>query len=119
MQCYMNGILSTLVSLLILFRSLDGSNPAARRLQSLLPWLPLPPAVGLRGQETTLAQTQKTVELRSTVYNTEKTKETESSGGLQLPQSPTQLWGSPLMVQLEMEEKEVTYSSSSSSGEQS
>ncbi|ORY66950.1 hypothetical protein BCR35DRAFT_181006 [Leucosporidium creatinivorum] len=110
--CYMNGILSTLVSLLILFRSLDGSNPAARRLQALFPWLPLPPAVGLRGQETTLAQ--KTAELRSTVYNAEKAKE-ESSGGLQLPQSPTPLWGSPLMVQLEMEEKEATYSSSSSS----
>lgn len=31
----------------------SGSNPSARRLQSFLPWLPLPPAVGLRGQETT------------------------------------------------------------------
>lgn len=110
----MNGILSTLVSLLILFRSLDGSNPAACRLQALFPWLPLPPAVGLRGQETTLAQ--KTAEMRSTVYNAEKTKEVESSGGLQLPQSPTALWGSPLHVQLEMEE--VVYSSSSSSSEQ-
>lgn len=109
----MNGILSTLVSLLILFRSLDGSNPAARRLQSLFPWLPLPPAVGLRGQETTFAQ--KTAEMRSTVYNAERAKEEESNGGLQVPETPTPLWGSPLMVQLETEEKEVTYNSSSSS----
>lgn len=44
-------MLSTIVSLLILFRSLDGSSPAARRLQKLCPWLPLPPAVGLRKNE--------------------------------------------------------------------
>lgn len=113
----MNGILSTLVSLLILFRSLDGSNPSARALQAALPWLPLPPAVGLRGQETTLAQ--KTVELCSSAFNGgEKEEEANGGGkglGLQVPSASTPRWGSPLMVQLEMMEKEVEELSSGSS----
>ena len=56
LQCWLNGILSTLVSLLLLFRTLDGSNAWARQLHKIAPWLPLPPAVGLRGQETTTQQ---------------------------------------------------------------
>lgn len=55
-QCYMNGVLSTFVSLLILFRSLDGSSALVQRVQEILPWLPLPPAVSLRGNEATLVQ---------------------------------------------------------------
>lgn len=52
----MNGVLSTLVSLLILFRSLDGSSTIVQQVQRIFPWLPLPPAVSLRGTEATLVQ---------------------------------------------------------------
>ncbi|GAA5902333.1 hypothetical protein JCM6882_000504 [Rhodosporidiobolus microsporus] len=43
--CWLNGILSTVVSLLILFRSLDGSSPTVSTLRRYLPFLPLPPAI--------------------------------------------------------------------------
>ena len=51
---YMNGGLLACVSLLILFRSLDGSSAATRKLQRCFPFLPLPPAVGLQGGTTTV-----------------------------------------------------------------
>ncbi|GAA6031083.1 hypothetical protein JCM8097_003996 [Rhodosporidiobolus ruineniae] len=44
-SCWLNGLLTTLVSLLLLFRSLDGSSPTVSTLQRLLPFLPLPPPV--------------------------------------------------------------------------
>ncbi|GAA5823636.1 hypothetical protein JCM11251_000705 [Rhodosporidiobolus azoricus] len=43
--CWLNGILSTVVSLLILFRSLDGSSSTVSTLRHYLPFLPLPPAI--------------------------------------------------------------------------
>ncbi|SCV73978.1 BQ2448_6408 [Microbotryum intermedium] len=55
-SAWVNSTLLTLVAILILFRSLDGSNPAAKRMIKVLPWLTrlLPPSVGLdRLQETT------------------------------------------------------------------
>ncbi|KAM0788781.1 hypothetical protein ACM66B_002871 [Microbotryomycetes sp. NB124-2] len=55
-SCWLNGVLSALVSLLLLFRSLDGSNDLAKRLYRIAPWLPLPPAVGVRSNETTIQQ---------------------------------------------------------------
>ncbi|KAK4055683.1 hypothetical protein OIV83_000229 [Microbotryomycetes sp. JL201] len=55
-SCWLNGVLSALVSLLLLFRSLDGSNNVAKRLYQVAPWLPLPPAVGVRNNETTVQQ---------------------------------------------------------------
>jgi hypothetical protein len=58
----MNGVLSTLVSLLILFRSLDGSSALVQRVQGIVPWLPLPPAVSIRGNETTLVQKPPPIE---------------------------------------------------------
>lgn len=51
---YMNGGLLACVSLLILFRSLDGSSAATRKLQRCFPFLPLPPAVGLQEGTTTV-----------------------------------------------------------------
>ncbi|GAA6031075.1 hypothetical protein JCM8097_003992 [Rhodosporidiobolus ruineniae] len=44
-SCWLNGILSTVVSLLILFRSLDGSSPTVATLRRFFPFLPLPPAI--------------------------------------------------------------------------
>lgn len=102
----MNGILSTIVSLLILFRSLDGSNASARRLQNLLPWLPLPPAVGLRNETT-----QQKTDMRSTTFGDSEKGGYGAKGGLQVA-SPTPQWGtlgsvtpSPLMMQLEMDSR--------------
>jgi hypothetical protein len=46
-SCWINGILSTVVSLLILFRSLDGSSPTVNTLRRYFPFLPLPPAISL------------------------------------------------------------------------
>ncbi|KAL8279951.1 hypothetical protein RQP46_007532 [Phenoliferia psychrophenolica] len=51
---YINGVLQACVSLLILFRSLDGSAPSTRKMAKLLPFLPLPPAVGLQGGTSTV-----------------------------------------------------------------
>ncbi|BGP23797.1 proteophosphoglycan ppg4 [Rhodotorula toruloides] len=45
--CWLNGILSTVVALLILFRSLDGSSPIVQRLRCYLPFLPFPPAISI------------------------------------------------------------------------
>ncbi|GAA6012095.1 hypothetical protein JCM10207_005126 [Rhodosporidiobolus poonsookiae] len=45
--CWLNSILSTAVSLLILFRSLDGSSPTVCTLRRYLPFLPLPPAISI------------------------------------------------------------------------
>ncbi|GAA5855691.1 hypothetical protein JCM8547_001647 [Rhodosporidiobolus lusitaniae] len=45
-SCWLNGILSTLVSLLLLFRSLDAtSSPLLSSLRHHLPFLPFPPPV--------------------------------------------------------------------------
>jgi len=41
----MNSILSTIVAILILFRSLDGSSPLVTRLKLSFPLLPLPPSL--------------------------------------------------------------------------
>lgn len=46
-RSWINGILSTIVSLLILFRSLDGSSPTVATLRHYFPFLPLPPAISL------------------------------------------------------------------------
>ncbi|SDA01298.1 BZ3500_MvSof-1268-A1-R1_Chr10-1g02567 [Microbotryum saponariae] len=48
-SAWVNSTLLTLVAILILFRSLDGSNPAAKRMIKILPWMTrlLPPSVGL------------------------------------------------------------------------
>ncbi|GAA6061399.1 hypothetical protein JCM10212_000659 [Sporobolomyces blumeae] len=45
---WLNSLLSTLVSLLILFRSLDGSSPLVDRLRTLLPFVPFPPSLERR-----------------------------------------------------------------------
>ncbi|GAA5883287.1 hypothetical protein JCM16303_007346 [Sporobolomyces ruberrimus] len=42
---WMNSVLSTLVSILILFRSLDGSSPLVIRLKARLRFLPFPPSL--------------------------------------------------------------------------
>ncbi|GAA6031081.1 hypothetical protein JCM8097_003995 [Rhodosporidiobolus ruineniae] len=45
-SCWLNGILTTLVALLLLFRSLDSaSSPLLARLRTALPFLPFPPPV--------------------------------------------------------------------------
>ncbi|ORY75055.1 hypothetical protein BCR35DRAFT_325899 [Leucosporidium creatinivorum] len=90
--CYMNGVLSTLVSLLILFRSFDGSSAIVRRLQALFPWLPLPPAVSLRGNEATLVQKPAPVDR-------EKGKEASLSVRFEGTAEPL-----PVMVELGKEE---------------
>ncbi|TNY22104.1 hypothetical protein DMC30DRAFT_171147 [Rhodotorula diobovata] len=47
-SCWLNGLLSTLVSLLLLFRSLDAtSSPLLSFLRTHLPFLPFPPSVSL------------------------------------------------------------------------
>ncbi|GAA5855698.1 hypothetical protein JCM8547_001649 [Rhodosporidiobolus lusitaniae] len=46
-SCWLNGILTTVVSLLILFRSLDGSSPTVATLRRYFPFLPLPPAISI------------------------------------------------------------------------
>lgn len=83
-QCYMNGVLSTLVSLLILFRSLDGSSPAARRLQALFPFLPLPPSVGLRSNGKEAGAQRVTHEFKQTTTEMLKGKK-PSDGDEELP----------------------------------
>ncbi|KDE04638.1 hypothetical protein MVLG_04938 [Microbotryum lychnidis-dioicae p1A1 Lamole] len=62
-SAWVNSILLALVAILILFRSLDGSNPAAKRMIKILPWLTrlLPPSVGLdRLQEATYEDSTST-----------------------------------------------------------
>ncbi|GAA5955077.1 hypothetical protein JCM3765_003185 [Sporobolomyces pararoseus] len=44
-SAWMNSILSSIVAVLILFRSLDGSSPLVTRLKSKFPFLPLPPSL--------------------------------------------------------------------------
>ncbi|GAA5923545.1 hypothetical protein JCM3775_000424 [Rhodotorula graminis] len=47
-SCWLNGLLSTLVALLLLFRSLDATtSPFLSLLRSHLPFLPFPPSVSL------------------------------------------------------------------------
>lgn len=100
-SCWVNGILSTLVALLILFRSLDGGSTAAQRLQNALPWLPLPPAVGLRN--ATSQRTQTRIEKETYAGKSEVTE--ESVWGQPLPsQSEMPSFGRG-MVQLEMQEE--------------
>lgn len=45
---WLNSLLMTLVSLLILFRSLDGSSPLVDRLRTYLPFVPFPPSLERR-----------------------------------------------------------------------
>jgi hypothetical protein len=60
-SCWVNGILSTLVSLLILFRSMEGGSATEKRLLAVAPWLPLPPQADVR-TSTTLVKTETRVE---------------------------------------------------------
>ncbi|KAM0745852.1 hypothetical protein T439DRAFT_330307 [Meredithblackwellia eburnea MCA 4105] len=53
-SCYCNGVLQALVSLLILFRSIDGGHHTTRQLKKVFPFLPFPPPVGLQGGTTTV-----------------------------------------------------------------
>ncbi|GAA6008933.1 hypothetical protein JCM11491_003839 [Sporobolomyces phaffii] len=46
---WLNSLLMTLVSLLILFRSLDGSSPLVDKLRTYLPFVPFPPSLERRG----------------------------------------------------------------------
>ncbi|BGP15243.1 hypothetical protein JCM10213_000714 [Rhodosporidiobolus nylandii] len=46
-SAWLNGIFTTLVSALILFRSLDGSSTTVCTLRKYLPFLPLPPAISI------------------------------------------------------------------------
>lgn len=57
-SCWVNGILSTLVSLLILFRSMDGGSSIAKRLQAAMPWLPLPPQMDVRNVTSIKTETR-------------------------------------------------------------
>ncbi|GAA5955076.1 hypothetical protein JCM3765_003184 [Sporobolomyces pararoseus] len=45
---WLNSLLMTLVSLLILFRSLDGSSPLVDKLRTYLPFIPFPPSLERR-----------------------------------------------------------------------
>ncbi|SCV70981.1 BQ2448_3743 [Microbotryum intermedium] len=85
-SAWTNSILSTLTAVLILSRSVDGSNSAARRLVKLVPWFAsiLPPAVGLekptsKPKTYTIMNDQATmVELRSRI--SEGTSEKNQAG---------------------------------------
>ncbi|KAK4056600.1 hypothetical protein OIO90_002448 [Microbotryomycetes sp. JL221] len=81
-SCWLNGVLSALVSLLLLFRSLDGGNLLARKLQQLGPWLPLPPAIGIRaGQDTTIQQKTVFGEVDESTEGVSTVNEKEGFGG--------------------------------------
>ncbi|GJN89740.1 hypothetical protein Rhopal_002729-T1 [Rhodotorula paludigena] len=45
--CWLNGTLSTVVALLILFRSLDGGSATVQTLRRYLPFLPFPPPISI------------------------------------------------------------------------
>jgi len=98
---YMNGVLSTLVSLLILFRSLDGSSTTAQRLQKAAPWLPLPPAVSAEGATT--MQTQMTQMFAEHPRDQPYEQRSASPVFPSPPMSP--MTESSMMVRLEMGEK--------------
>lgn len=51
---WLNSLMMTLVSLLILFRSLDGSSPLVDRLRRVLPFVPFPPSLERRGNGTSV-----------------------------------------------------------------
>ncbi|BGP23781.1 proteophosphoglycan ppg4 [Rhodotorula toruloides] len=58
-SCWMNGILSTVVALLLLFRSLDAStSPFLTLLRHRLPFLPFPPAVTCSNATRSLITTE-------------------------------------------------------------
>ncbi|BGP07103.1 hypothetical protein JCM10049v2_002933 [Rhodotorula toruloides] len=58
-SCWMNGILSTAVALLLLFRSLDAStSPFLTLLRHRLPFLPFPPAVTCSNATRSLITTE-------------------------------------------------------------
>ncbi len=100
-SCYMNGVLSTLVSLLILFRSLDGSSVTAQRLQRAAPWLPLPPAVspGQATQNTTLMMK----EARDLPY---EERSASPSSAFAMPALGSPMSETSMHVRLEIGEKE-------------
>ncbi|BGP39111.1 hypothetical protein JCM10450v2_003065 [Rhodotorula kratochvilovae] len=58
-SCWLNGLLSTLVSLLLLFRSLDATtSPFLSLLRTHLPFLPFPPSVTLSHASRSLITTE-------------------------------------------------------------
>lgn len=96
-SCYLNGVLSMFVSLLILFRSLDGSSVSAQRLQRAAPWLPLPPAVSPEAATQMTTGVFAATEQRDSPY--------ESSAGSTLAMSPMMEAGG-MGIRLEMDRKD-------------
>ncbi|SCV71906.1 BQ2448_4600 [Microbotryum intermedium] len=68
-SAWSNSTLSTLVAILVLFRSFDGSDAGARALIKIAPWAPLPPVVGPTNQSHHLGELAQRPKTTTAVSN--------------------------------------------------